>query len=102
MKVFVKKPVRRIRSGIILFEKFDVFINSLQKPLDSSSNKKKNSPAHVTIQKQGEQQTQQDKELTQGKASIICSKTPFSKIWFLRDDSLLYKASLKKLVHTKI
>ena len=51
MKVFVKKPVRRIRSGIILFEKFDVFINSLQKPLDSSSNKKKNSPAHVTIQK---------------------------------------------------
>lgn len=73
-----------------------------KKPLDSSSNEKKNSPAHVTIQKEGEQQTQQDKELTQGKASIICSKMPFSKIWFLRNDSLLYKASLKKLVHTKI
>ena len=70
--------------------------------MDSSSNEKKNSPAHVTIQKEGEQQTQQDKELTQGKASIICSKMPFSKIWFLRNDSLLYKASLKKLVHTKI
>ena len=62
----------------------------------------KNSPAHVTIQKQGEQQTQQYNELTQGKASVICSRMPFSKIQFLRDDSLLYKASLKKLVHTKI
>ena len=41
MKVFVKKTAKRIKSGRIL----------LQKPFDSSSNEKKNSPAHVNIRK---------------------------------------------------
>ena len=51
MKDFLKNSAKRIKSGRVLFEKFDVFMNPLRKPLDSSSNKKKNSPASVNIQK---------------------------------------------------
>ena len=43
-----KKSSKRKKSGRILF---DVFINLLRKPLDNSSNEKKNNPAHVNIQK---------------------------------------------------
>ena len=63
----------------MLFEKFNFFVNLLRKPFDSR-NGKKNSPAHVNIQKERLQQTQQDNELTQDKTSVVCSKVPPSKV----------------------
>ena len=44
-----QKSAKRIKSVKMLLEKFDVFINLLQKPLESSSNEKKNSLVDVKI-----------------------------------------------------
>ena len=52
MKAFVNKSAKRIKSGKMLFEKFNVFIILLKKALDSSSNEKKNNLAHVKICRQ--------------------------------------------------
>ena len=48
---FCNKINKEETSGRIFFEMFDVFINLLQKPLDSSSDEKKNNPAHINMQK---------------------------------------------------
>ena len=47
----LRKKISKERIDRILFEKFDVFINLLRKPLNSSNEKKTVTPTRVNIQK---------------------------------------------------